>query len=148
MTRTQRAERVKRWSTYQGGSWGPPLSVPLGYRESHTVGRVGGQLCPERWPKEVGSITSRQDQGAPCPQDFQEDPGGDGSPRGTTFPSLLRAAGLKQAPNTVRGNYSRFSSWSPTTLRRATEIMKRLRRKQTSQSFPTAAPHTARTTPW
>lgn len=41
-----------------------------------------------------------------------------------------------------------FSSWSPTTLRRATEIMKRLRRKQTSQSFPTAAPHTARTTPW
>lgn len=89
-----------------------------------------------------------QDQGAPCPENFQENPEGDPSPRGTTFLSLLRAAGPKQAPKRVRGNNSRFSSWSPTTLRRATEIMKRLRRKQTSQSFPTAAPHTARTTPW
>lgn len=46
MTRMQRAERVKRWSTYQGGSWGTPLSVPLGYRESHTVGGRGGSAAP------------------------------------------------------------------------------------------------------
>lgn len=68
MTRMQRAERVKRWSTYQGGGEGAPLSVPLGYKESHTAGGSGGgQQHPERWPKEVGSITSCQGQGAPHP---------------------------------------------------------------------------------
>jgi len=48
MTKTQRAERVKRWSAYQGGGGGSPLSVPLGYSESHTAGgQWGGQLHPE-----------------------------------------------------------------------------------------------------
>lgn len=148
MTRMQRAERVKRWSTYQGGGGGGPLSVPLGYKESHTAGGsvCGGQQHPKGWPKEVGSITSCQGQGAPHTW---------GGPKKT--PGLPPAHMGPPAPHPQEppapsmggaGNNSRFSSWSPTTLRRATEIMKRLRRKQTSQSFPAAAPHTARTTPW
>lgn len=39
-----------------------------------------------------------------------------------------------------------FSSWSWTTTRKATDIMKRLKQKQTSQSCPMARPHTSRTT--
>lgn len=55
MTRMQRAGRVKRWSAYQGG---PPLSVPAGYRESHTVWWVaGGQRYP---PKKTNKITPHQ----------------------------------------------------------------------------------------
>lgn len=61
----------------------------------------------------------------------------------TAAPSAAGGACLPSAPSS-----SRFSSWSPTTLSRATAIMKRLRRKQSSQSLPAAGPHTARTTPW
>lgn len=86
--------------------------------------------------------------GTPTPSSVQKNPGAAPNSHGTIFPSLSGVTGPEQTRAWGRGVNSRFSSWSPTTLRRATEIMKRLRRKQTSQSFPAAAPHTARTTPW
>lgn len=51
-------------------------------------------------------------------------------------------------PPHLQCKYLRFSSWSPITLRKATEIMSRLTMKQASHSFPMAGPHSLRTTPW
>lgn len=41
-----------------------------------------------------------------------------------------------------------LSSWSCTTTKKATEIMKRLKTKQISHRWPILCPHTSRTTSW
>lgn len=51
-------------------------------------------------------------------------------------------------PPQLQCQYLRFSSWSPITLRKATEIMSRLTTKQASHSFPMVGPHRSPTTPW
>lgn len=72
MTRTQRAERVKRWSAYQGGVEGAPLNVPLGYRESHTVGSSRGSAVHQKVAQGGQEHHTTVGPGIPTPSGVQK----------------------------------------------------------------------------
>lgn len=88
MTKTQRAERVKRWSAYQGGDRGAPLSVPLGYRESHTVGSSREISCAQRMAQGGQEHHTMAGPGSSMTSGSKENAGAAPNPHGTIFPSL------------------------------------------------------------